>query len=80
MFFGFMTSKLIVCSMAKREVETFAWDNLYYLLAVIFGIWSECYHLELCLMAGCSLVLAFRYSSFMIGITLRLLNYLNINF
>ena len=80
MYFGFMTSKLIVCNMAKKPIEKFAWDNLVFLIAVVLSILANSLKVEIFLISTCALVLMYRYAWFMYSITHQLLKYLNISF
>jgi hypothetical protein len=80
MFFGLMTSKLIVCNMAKKKIETFNWDNLLFLLIVIICIMADSLKLEVILISICAFILIYKYFSFWYTITKQLLNYLNISF
>lgn len=80
LYFGFMASKLIVCNMSKKKIENFAWDNLVYLIAIIFCIIADSVQVELVVIPAAALLLIFRYAYYMISITIQLMKYLNISF
>jgi ACR3 family arsenite efflux pump ArsB len=75
-----MTSKLIVCTMAKKPFETFCFDNLIFLIAILVSIWSGSYFVEVTLLLLCTAIILFKYAKFMFGITFRLMDYLKISF
>ncbi len=80
LYFGYMTSKLILCTMAKKPSETFSYDNLVYLIAIIVALLSNCFWMEVVVLSVCASFLIFRYVNFMLNVTNQLLRYLNINF
>ena len=80
MYFGFQTSKLIICNMSKKRIETFAWDNLVYLIAIIVCILADSLLVESIVIPATALLLIYRYASFMITITFQLMKYLKIGF
>ena len=80
MYFGFQTSKLIICNMSKKRIETFAWDNLLYLIAIIVCILADSLVVESIVIPATALLLIYRYASFMISITFQLMKYLKIGF
>jgi hypothetical protein len=80
MYFGFQTSKLIICNMSKKRIETFAWDNLLYLIAIIVCILADSLVVESIVIPATALLLIYRYASFMINITFQLMKYLKIGF
>jgi hypothetical protein len=80
LYFGFMASKLIVCNMSKKKIENFSWDNLIYLVSIIFCIVADSIKVELIVIPAIALLLIFRYAYFMISITRQLMKYLKISF
>lgn len=80
MYFGLMTSKLIICNMAKKKIEAFNWDNLIFLAVVIVCILADSLKVEVIIISTCAFVLIYKYFSFWYRITKQLLNYLNISF
>jgi len=66
--------------MSKKKIENFAWDNLVYLIAIIFCIIADSVQVELVVIPAAALLLIFRYAYYMISITIQLMKYLNISF
>jgi hypothetical protein len=80
LFFAFMTSRLILCTMAKKQIERFTYDNLIYLLSIVVCIYSNDYFVEIVILSLNAIYISVKYFKFMYRIINDLLNYLNISF
>ena len=80
MYFGFMTSKLILCTMAKKQIEHFTYDNLIYFFSIIICLICQNFWIEIFIMSINCVYISLKYFSFMITITSDLLRYLKIPF
>ena len=80
MYFGLMTSKIVVATMAKSKTENFNIENLIYLISILIILYTKSLTIEIALLSINTLFIIARYSHYMYSITAQLLKYLNISF